>query len=58
MGDSMGAKVASSLCQAAQLPVDMAEWKGSTDQEVIDNLQRGLMMVRDFPLVFFVSVFV
>jgi hypothetical protein len=58
VGDSMGAKVASSLCQEARLPVDMAEWKGSNDQEVIDNLRRGLMMVRDFPLGFSISVFV
>ena len=58
VGGGMGAKVATSLCQATRLPVDMAEWKGSTDQEVIDNLWGGLMMVRDFPLMFFVSIFV
>ncbi len=50
MGDGMGAKVASSLCQAARLPTDMAEWKRSTNPKVIDNLRRGLMMVRIFPL--------
>ncbi|GMY31518.1 hypothetical protein FCV25MIE_26760 [Fagus crenata] len=44
MGDGMGAKVASSLCQAARLPTDMAEWKRSTNPKVIDNLRRGLMM--------------
>ena len=58
VGGGMGAKVASSLCQATRLPVDMVKWKGSTDQEVIDNFWGGLMMVRDFPLVFFVSIFV
>ncbi len=58
VGGGMGAKVASSLCQATRLPVDMAKWKGSTDQEVIDNLRGGLMMGRDFPLMFFISIFV
>lgn len=33
--DGMGAKVASSLCQVARLPVDMEKWGRSTDQEVI-----------------------
>uniref|UniRef100_A0A2N9HJX4 Uncharacterized protein n=1 Tax=Fagus sylvatica TaxID=28930 RepID=A0A2N9HJX4_FAGSY len=28
----------------ARLPIDMEEWGRSTDQEVIDNLRRGLMM--------------
>uniref|UniRef100_A0A2N9JAV3 Uncharacterized protein n=1 Tax=Fagus sylvatica TaxID=28930 RepID=A0A2N9JAV3_FAGSY len=44
VGGGMGAKVASSLCQVARLPIDMEEWGRSTDQEVIDNLRRGLMM--------------
>ncbi len=36
----------------------MVEWKGFNDQEVIDNLRRGLMMVRDFPLGFSIFVFI
>ena len=40
-----GSSAASALCQVACLPADMAEWNMSTDQGVIDNLHRGLMMV-------------
>lgn len=55
IGGGMGAKVASSLCQVARLPIDMEEWGRSTDQEVIDNLRRGLMMVNLLPRSSFTS---
>uniref|UniRef100_A0A2N9HEY4 Uncharacterized protein n=1 Tax=Fagus sylvatica TaxID=28930 RepID=A0A2N9HEY4_FAGSY len=35
---------ASALCEVARLPVDMDVWRKSTNQEVINNLRRGLMM--------------
>uniref|UniRef100_A0A2N9ER21 Uncharacterized protein n=1 Tax=Fagus sylvatica TaxID=28930 RepID=A0A2N9ER21_FAGSY len=39
-----GSSTASALCEVARLPVDMDVWGKSTDQEVINNLRRGLMM--------------
>uniref|UniRef100_A0A2N9FIG1 Uncharacterized protein n=1 Tax=Fagus sylvatica TaxID=28930 RepID=A0A2N9FIG1_FAGSY len=39
-----GSSTASALCEVARLPVDMDVWSKSTDQEVINNLRRGLMM--------------
>ena len=36
---------ASALSEVARLPGDMAVWKQSTNQEVVNNLRRGLMMV-------------
>ena len=33
------------LCEVARLPGDMDVWRKSTNQEVINNLRRGLMMV-------------
>uniref|UniRef100_A0A2N9FPL1 Uncharacterized protein n=1 Tax=Fagus sylvatica TaxID=28930 RepID=A0A2N9FPL1_FAGSY len=38
IGDGIEPRVGSSLCQVACLPVDMEEWKRSSNQEVIDNL--------------------
>jgi hypothetical protein len=40
-----GSNTTSALSEVARLPADMAVWKQSTNQEVIDNLRRGLMMV-------------
>uniref|UniRef100_A0A2N9FXK3 Uncharacterized protein n=1 Tax=Fagus sylvatica TaxID=28930 RepID=A0A2N9FXK3_FAGSY len=39
-----GSNTTSALSEVARLPADMAVWKQSTNQEVIDNLRRGLMM--------------
>uniref|UniRef100_A0A2N9HBU6 Uncharacterized protein n=1 Tax=Fagus sylvatica TaxID=28930 RepID=A0A2N9HBU6_FAGSY len=39
-----GSNTATALSEVARLPVDMAVWKQSTNQEVINNLHRGLMM--------------
>uniref|UniRef100_A0A2N9H9T8 Uncharacterized protein n=1 Tax=Fagus sylvatica TaxID=28930 RepID=A0A2N9H9T8_FAGSY len=39
-----GSSTASALCEVARLPIDMDVWSKSTDQEVINNLRRGLMM--------------
>uniref|UniRef100_A0A2N9FU19 Uncharacterized protein n=1 Tax=Fagus sylvatica TaxID=28930 RepID=A0A2N9FU19_FAGSY len=39
-----GSNTASALSEVARLPADMAVWKQFTNQEVIDNLRRGLMM--------------
>lgn len=36
---------ATALSEVARLPMDMAVWKQSTNQEVFNNLRRGLMMV-------------
>jgi hypothetical protein len=41
----VGSNVASTLSEVARLPEDMAVWGKSTDQGVIDNLRRDLMMV-------------
>jgi hypothetical protein len=40
-----GSKTATALCEVARLPGDMAVWRQSTNQEVVNNLRRGLMMV-------------
>ena len=37
--------MASTISQAARLPLDMDEWKKSSDDELINNLRRGLLMV-------------
>uniref|UniRef100_A0A2N9G5W4 Uncharacterized protein n=1 Tax=Fagus sylvatica TaxID=28930 RepID=A0A2N9G5W4_FAGSY len=39
-----GSKTATALCEVARLPGDMAVWRQSTNQEVVNNLRRGLMM--------------
>jgi hypothetical protein len=54
-----GSSTASALCEVARLPVDMDVWGKSTDQEVINNLRRGLMMVSNtFQISSFILVFV
>jgi hypothetical protein len=40
-----GSNTATALCEVARLPGDMTVWRQSTNQEVINNLRRGLMMV-------------
>uniref|UniRef100_A0A2N9H328 Uncharacterized protein n=1 Tax=Fagus sylvatica TaxID=28930 RepID=A0A2N9H328_FAGSY len=39
-----GSNTASALCKVARLPGDMTVWRQSTNQEVVNNLHRGLMM--------------
>ena len=46
--DETRSSTASALSEVARLPVDMAVWKQSTNQEVINNLCCGLMMVSLF----------
>ncbi len=36
---------ATALCEVARLPGDMVVWRQSTNQEVVNNLRKGLMMV-------------
>ncbi len=43
-----GSNTATALSEVARLPADMAVWKQSTNQEVINNLRRGLIMVSSF----------
>jgi hypothetical protein len=50
-----GSSTASALCEVARLPVDMDVWSKSTNQEVINNLRRGLMMVSHVSDLFFHS---
>ena len=45
VGDEHSALVASALSQAVRLPLDMGEWKKATDDELINNLRRGVLMV-------------
>jgi hypothetical protein len=45
VGNGRSALVASALSQAVRLPLDMGEWKKATDDELINNLRRGLLMV-------------
>ena len=53
VGDGRSASVASALSQAVRLPLDMGEWKKATDDKLINNLRRGLLMVsKNFLLVF------
>ena len=51
----IGSNTASALSEVARLPADMAVWKQSTNQEVIDNLRREFMMVS--PLYMLSSLF-
>jgi hypothetical protein len=37
--------MASALSQVVRLPLDMDEWKKATDDGLINNLRRGLLMV-------------
>ena len=39
--------VASALSQVVRLPLDMNEWKKATDEGLINDLRRGLLMVSD-----------
>ena len=45
VGDGRNVAMASEISQAARLPLDMGEWKKSSDDELIKNLRRGLLMV-------------
>ena len=45
VGDERSGSVASVLSQAVRLPLDMGEWKKATDEELINNLRRGALMV-------------
>jgi hypothetical protein len=45
IGDERSALVASALSQAVRLPLDMGEWKKATNDELINNLRRGVLMV-------------
>ncbi len=40
-----GSNTATALYEVARLPGDMTVWRQSTNQEVINNLRKGLMMV-------------
>jgi hypothetical protein len=40
-----GSNTATGLCEVARLPGDIVVWRQSTNQEVVNNLRRGLMMV-------------
>uniref|UniRef100_A0A2N9FJI8 Uncharacterized protein n=1 Tax=Fagus sylvatica TaxID=28930 RepID=A0A2N9FJI8_FAGSY len=44
VGVDRSATVASALSQAVRLPLDMEEWRKATDDELISNLRRGLLM--------------
>ncbi len=45
VGVERNASVASALSQAVRLPLDMGEWKKATDDELINNLRRSILMV-------------
>jgi hypothetical protein len=54
-----GSSTASALCEVARLPIDMDVWRKSTNQEVINNLRRGLMMVSHaFQIPSFILMFI
>jgi hypothetical protein len=54
-----GSSTASALCEVARLPGDMDVWRKSTNQEVINNLRRGLMMVScAFQIPSFILIFI
>ena len=44
-GDEHSGSVASALSQAVRLPLDMGEWKKAPDEELINNMRRGALMV-------------
>jgi hypothetical protein len=52
VGNGRSAAVASAFNQAVRLPLDMGEWKKSSDDELINNLRRGLLMVSMFLFVY------
>ena len=45
VSNAQSALVARTLSQAVRLPLDMEEWKKAADDELINNLRRGLLMV-------------
>jgi hypothetical protein len=45
VSDTRNATVASALSQAVRLPLDMEEWRKAADDELINNLRRGLLIV-------------
>ncbi len=45
VNDMRSGSVANALSQAVRLPLDMEEWKKATDDRLINNLRRGLLMV-------------
>uniref|UniRef100_A0A2N9HIY7 Uncharacterized protein n=1 Tax=Fagus sylvatica TaxID=28930 RepID=A0A2N9HIY7_FAGSY len=44
VGDGCSVVVANAICQAARLPLNMGEWKKSSDDELINSLRKGLLM--------------
>uniref|UniRef100_A0A2N9IQQ1 Uncharacterized protein n=1 Tax=Fagus sylvatica TaxID=28930 RepID=A0A2N9IQQ1_FAGSY len=44
VSDTRNATVASALSQAVRLPLDMEEWRKAADDELINNLRRGLLI--------------
>ena len=45
VNETRSGSVASALSQVVCLPLDMDEWKKATDDGLINNLRRGLLMV-------------
>jgi hypothetical protein len=45
VSNARSASVANALSQAVRLPLDMEEWRKAADDELINNLRRGLLMV-------------
>ena len=45
VGDERSSLVASALSQVVCLPLDMGEWKKATDDDLINNLRRDVLMV-------------
>ena len=45
VNDVRSGSVASALSQVVRLPLDMDEWRKATDDGLINNLRRGLLMV-------------
>uniref|UniRef100_A0A2N9FHG6 Transposase (putative) gypsy type domain-containing protein n=1 Tax=Fagus sylvatica TaxID=28930 RepID=A0A2N9FHG6_FAGSY len=44
VSNARSASVTSALSQVVRLPLDMEEWKKAADEELINNLRRGLLM--------------
>ena len=45
VSNARSASVASALSQVVRLSLDMEEWKKAADDELINNLKKGLLMV-------------
>ena len=45
VSNARSSSVANALSQVVRLPLDMEEWKKAADDELINNLRRGLLMV-------------